>query len=231
MSIAVLRFPGTNNENDVLRALAQIDGSKPYLVPSGEGVSGLKDASAVVIPGGFSYGDYLRAGAVASVEPIVEAVREISEDGYPVLGICNGFQILTEMGMLPGVLLPNQSARFVCKWIFLRVPNRSTIFTEGIEGTVLRVPIAHAEGNYHCSESELANLHNKGKIPFRYCNEIGEITNESNPNGSIHNIAGIINQRGNVLGLMPHPERACRPALGSTDGLRIIENFVRAVKC
>lgn len=231
MSIAVLRFPGTNNENDVLRALSQIEGASPYLVPSRKGIAALKDASAVVIPGGFSYGDYLRAGAVASVEPIIEAVRDLSEDGFPIIGICNGFQILTEMGVLPGVLLPNDSARFVCKWISVRVSDHPTLFTEGLEGAILRIPIAHAEGNYFCSEEEWTVLQDEYRVPFRYCDESGEITTESNPNGSLHNIAGVTNQQGNVLGLMPHPERASRQVLGSVDGLQILENFVRAVKC
>lgn len=231
MSIAVIRFPGTNNERDVLRVLSQINGANPFLVPSRKGIAGLQNASAVVIPGGFSYGDYLRAGAVASVEPIVEAVRDFSEDQYPILGICNGFQILTEMGILPGVLLPNNSARFVCKWIHLRVSDQTTLFTEGLAGAVLRLPIAHAEGNFYCSEEEWAALNAEARIPFRYCNEKGEVTKEFNPNGSVHNTAGITNQKGNVLGLMPHPERACRQVLGSVDGLHILENFVRVARC
>jgi len=228
--IAVLRFPGTNNENDVLRALSLIDGAKPVLVPSRKGLAGLEDADAVVIPGGFSYGDYLRAGAVASVEAITEGVRDLAEDGKPVIGICNGFQILTEMGLLPGALLPNKTAKFVCKWVYLKVSDHPTLFTEGMEGSVIRVPIAHAEGNYYCSDDELESLNAELRIPFRYCNEFGEIDEKNNPNGSIANIAGIINQKGNVLGLMPHPERASRPVLGSSDGITILGNFVRVIK-
>ncbi len=230
MTIAVLRFPGTNNENDVLRALSLIEGAEPVLVPSRKGLAGLEDADAIVIPGGFSYGDYLRAGAVASVEAITEGVRDLAEDGKPVIGICNGFQILTEMGLLPGALLPNKTARFVCKWVYLKVSDNPTLFTEGMEGSVIRVPIAHAEGNYYCSKEELESLNEELRIPFRYCNEFGEIDEKFNPNGSISNIAGIINQKGNVLGLMPHPERASRPVLGSSDGITILENFVRATK-
>ncbi|MBE0526577.1 phosphoribosylformylglycinamidine synthase I [Candidatus Thorarchaeota archaeon] len=229
MTIAVLRFPGTNNEIDVLRALSLIDGADAILVPSRKGLAGLEEADAVIIPGGFSYGDYLRAGAVASVEAITEGVRDLAEDGKPVIGICNGFQILTEMGLLPGALLPNMSARFICKWVYLKVSDCPTIFTEGLEGSVIRVPIAHAEGNYYCSDDELESLKDELRIPFRYCNEDGEVDNAHNPNGSIDNIAGIINQKGNVLGLMPHPERASRPVLGSSDGLAILENFVRAI--
>lgn len=230
MTIAVLRFPGTNNENDVLRALSLIDGANPVLVPSRKGLAGLEDADGVVIPGGFSYGDYLRAGAVASVEAITEGVRDLAEDGKPIIGICNGFQILSEMGLLPGALLPNKSARFVCKWVYLRVSGHSTIFTKGMEGSVIRVPIAHAEGNYYCSDDEREALNNEFRVPFRYCNEFGEVDIAYNPNGSIDNMAGIINQRGNILGMMPHPERASRQVLGSSDGMAILENFVRATK-
>ncbi|TFG30443.1 phosphoribosylformylglycinamidine synthase I [Candidatus Thorarchaeota archaeon] len=229
MTIAVLRFPGTNNENDILRALSSIEGANPVLVPSRKGLAGLEKADAIVIPGGFSYGDYLRAGAVASVETITEGVRDLAEDGKPIIGICNGFQILTEMGLLPGVLLPNKSARFVCKWVYLRVSGHSTVFTRGMEGSVIRLPIAHAEGNYHCDEDERESLNNEFRVPFRYCNEAGEVDIAHNPNGSIDNIAGIINQKGNILGLMPHPERASRQVLGSIDGITILENFVRAI--
>ena len=230
MTIAVLRFPGTNNENDVLRALSLIDGADPVLVPSRKGLAGLEEADAIVIPGGFSYGDYLRAGAVASVETITEGVRDLAEDGKPIIGICNGFQILTEMGLLPGALLPNKSARFICKWVYLKVCDNTTMFTEGMEGRVIRVPIAHAEGNYYCSEEERESLRDELRIPFKYCNEAGEVDVEFNPNGSIDNIAGIINQKGNVLGMMPHPDRAYRTILGSSDGLAILENFVRATE-
>jgi phosphoribosylformylglycinamidine synthase I len=230
VTIAVLRFPGTNNENDVLRALSMIDGANPILVPSRKGLAGLEEVDAIVIPGGFSYGDYLRAGAVASVETITEGVRDLAEDGKPVLGICNGFQILTEMGLLPGVLLPNKSARFICKWVYLKISDHPTMFTEGIEGSIIRVPIAHAEGNYYCSEEERESLRDELRIPFQYCSASGELDLAYNPNGSLDNIAGIINQKGNVLGMMPHPERASRPVLGSSDGLAILENFVRATK-
>ena len=175
MRIAVLRFPGTNNEEDVLRALSLVDGANPVLVPSRKGLAGLEEADAIVIPGGFSYGDYLRAGAVASVEAITEGVRDMAEDGKPIIGICNGFQILTEMGLLPGALLPNKSARFVCKWVYMKVCDHPTIFTEGMEGSVIRLPIAHAEGNYYCSDEELETLRDELRIPFCYCNETGDI--------------------------------------------------------
>jgi phosphoribosylformylglycinamidine synthase len=224
----VIRFPGTNNEDDVLRALSLIPRAKPYLVPSRKGLAGLKDADGIVIPGGFSYGDFLRAGAVASGEVIVEGIRDMAEDGKPVLGISNGFQILTETGLLPGTLLSNQSSRFICKWVYLRVSENTTIFTENLEEAVIRLPIAHAEGNYFCPDDHLVAMRDEGRIPFRYCDALGEVTAEANPNGSIESIAGITNQRGNVLGMMPHPERASRPILGSSDGIPILENFVRA---
>ena len=230
MSIAVIRFPGTNNENDMIRALEQIPGAKPYLVPSRKGLAGLKDVDGVIIPGGFSYGDYLRAGAVASVEVIMDGIRDLAEDGKPVLGICNGFQILAETGLLPGALLPNKSARFICKWAYLKVSEETSIFTENLENAVIRLPIAHSEGNYFCPDDYLVALEGEGRIPFRYCDANGDVTEDSNPNGSIQNIAGITNQRGNVLGMMPHPERAARPILGSSDGLLILKNFVRATQ-
>lgn len=230
MSIAVIRFPGTNNDDDVMRALRQIPAAKPYLVPSRKGLAGLQDAEGIIIPGGFSYGDYMRAGAVAAMEVISAGIRDLAEDGKPVLGISNGFQILAEAGLLPGALLPNVSARFICKWVYLRVSDQPSIFTENLENAVIRLPIAHAEGNYFCSEDYLIALEGEKRIPFKYCNAQGEVTEESNPNGSIENIAGVINQKGNVLGMMSHPERATRQILGSTDGLEILENFVRAIR-
>ncbi|MHA2425802.1 MAG: phosphoribosylformylglycinamidine synthase I [Candidatus Thorarchaeota archaeon] len=230
MTIAVIRFPGTNNENDVLRALSIIPGSDPYLVTSKQGSEALKDATGIVIPGGFSYGDYLRAGAVASVGSIMEGIRDLADDGKPVLGICNGFQILAEAGLLPGALLPNNSANFICKWIYLKVSEQNVGFTDGLEAAVIRLPIAHAEGNYYCSDDDLEVLQAAGRVPFRYCNEDGDACQEANPNGSMDNIAGVLNERGNVLGMMPHPERASRSVLGSVDGLGILENFVIATK-
>ncbi len=230
MTIAVVRFPGTNNENDVLRAVSLIPGGDPYLVTSTQGSEALKNADGIIIPGGFSYGDYLRAGAVASVGTIMDGIRNIADDGKPILGICNGFQILAESGLLPGALLPNRSAHFICQWVYIKVSEENIGFTDGLEAAVIRLPIAHAEGNYYCTEDDLEILQSAGRIPFRYCNEEGAPSPESNPNGAIDNIAGVLNERGNVLGMMPHPERASRPVLGSVDGLGILENFVKATK-
>ncbi len=231
MAIAVIRFPGTNNENDVMRALGTIPGAEAQLVPSRLGSAALKEADGVIIPGGFSYGDYIRAGAVAAAGEIMEGVKELANDGRPVLGICNGFQILTECGLLPGALLPNTSARFVCRWVYLRVSEQTTAFTEGLEDAVLKMPVAHADGNYYCTENDLTVLNLHGLVPLRYSDENGETVPAVNPNGSIDNIAAVINEAGNVMGMMPHPERASRPSLGSADGLAILENFVRSTKC
>ncbi|MFW9910390.1 MAG: phosphoribosylformylglycinamidine synthase I [Candidatus Thorarchaeota archaeon] len=230
MTIAVIRFPGTNNENDVVRALKLIPGAEPYLVPSSKGSDALKNAKGVVIPGGFSYGDYLRAGAVASVGSILDGVRAMADSGKPILGICNGFQILAESGLLPGALLPNASAHFICKWVYVKVSGHHTAFTHGMEGAVIRLPIAHAEGNYYCTEEDLERLKHGHRIPFRYCNQEGEAIEAANPNGAIYSIAGITNEKGNILGMMPHPERASRLVLGSVDGLGILENFVQAMR-
>ncbi|TFG07926.1 phosphoribosylformylglycinamidine synthase I [Candidatus Thorarchaeota archaeon] len=231
MAIAVLRFPGTNNEQDIIRVLKGIQGADPYLVPSRQGPTALQEADGVVIPGGFSYGDYLRAGAVASVGDIMEGVKELIDEGKPVLGICNGFQVLAESGHLPGALLTNESARFICKWVYLKVSEHTNRFTQGLENAIIRVPIAHAEGNYFCSNDILDKLVSENQIAFRYCDKEGNISDENNPNGSIMNIAGIVNEQQNVMGMMPHPERASRIAIGSRDGILILENFVRETVC
>ncbi|MGY5875131.1 MAG: phosphoribosylformylglycinamidine synthase I [Candidatus Thorarchaeota archaeon] len=230
MAIAVIKFPGTNNENDFVRGLRAIDGADPFIVHSRQGSQALENAEGIIIPGGFSFGDYLRAGAIASIEEIMEGVKEHAEKGTLILGVSNGFQILTEMKLLPGVLLPNKTSRFVCRWVHLRVCEEHTIFTEALAGLVIRIPVAHAEGSYYCSTQELENLKENDRIPFRYCNELGQVVLDANPNGSLENIAGVVNRKGNVMGMMPQPERACRMLLSSTDGLAILENFVRGTK-
>ncbi|MGY5854150.1 MAG: phosphoribosylformylglycinamidine synthase I [Candidatus Thorarchaeota archaeon] len=230
MAIAVIKFPGTNNENDFVRGLKNIEGADPFLVHSRKGSKALENADGIVIPGGFSYGDYLRAGAIASIDEIVVGVKEHAEKGTPILGVSNGFQILTEMKLLPGVLLPNKTSRFVCKWVHLRVCEEHTLFTETLAGLVIRMPVAHAEGSYYCTTQELEELNRNDRIPFRYCNEEGQVVLDANPNGSLENIAGVVNKRGNVMGMMPQPERASRILLSSTDGLSILDNFVRGTK-
>jgi phosphoribosylformylglycinamidine synthase len=181
-----------------------------------------------VLPGGFSYGDYLRTGAIARFSPVMEAVASFAETGKPVIGICNGFQVLCESHLLPGVLIRNQSLEFRCEWVHLRREGGSTPWADGIrDGEVIRIPISHGEGNYYADNATLDELELKGRVVFRYCDAAGEVTLESNPNGSARNIAGIINARGNVLGMMPHPERAGEALVGGSDGNRLWESLIR----
>ena len=226
MKVAVVQFPGSNADWDALHAVRDVVGADAWYAFH-KGTS-LGDADAVVIPGGFSYGDYLRAGAIAGFSPIDNAVREFAERGGPVLGICNGFQILTEMGLLPGALTRNAHLRFECREIFLRVETEGP-FTDMGEGSVLRLPIAHADGRYHTTESGLAELERHGQIAFRYCTQDGRSPNgsDANPNGSVGDIAGIYNREKNVLGMMPHPERASEMILGNDDGLALFTSLRR----
>lgn len=190
----------------------------------------LGDLDVVVLPGGFSYGDYLRCGAIARFSPIMKDVVRFANAGGIVLGICNGFQVLTEAGLLPGALLRNQSLKFVCRDVMLRVENDGTIFTHSIvKGSVLTIPIAHGDGNYFTDPATLARLEENGQIVFRYSDRLGRITEEVNPNGALENIAGIVNDAGNVMGMMPHPERAAEAILGKTDGTRIFQSIVESV--
>ncbi len=185
----------------------------------------------LILPGGFSYGDYLRAGAIARFSPVMKAVKDFAEKGGLVIGICNGFQILLEAGLLPGAMLRNRGLKFICRDVYLRVENNRTPFTsECREGQVLKIPIAHGEGNYFAPPEVIKSLKDNNQIVFRYCSPDGSISDEVNPNGSIENIAGIINRDGNVLGMMPHPERAAEDILGSTDGLYIFRSLINAVK-
>lgn len=185
----------------------------------------------LILPGGFSYGDYLRAGAIARFSPVMKAVKDFAEKGGLVIGICNGFQILLEAGLLPGAMLRNRGLKFICRDVYLRVENNRTPFTsECREGQVLKIPIAHGEGNYFAPPDVIKSLKDNNQIVFRYCTPDGSISDEVNPNGSIENIAGIINRDGNVLGMMPHPERAAEDILGSTDGLYIFRSLINAVK-
>lgn len=222
LKFGVVVFPGSNCDHDtyyVLRKILDFD-----VIFLWHKQSSLEDCDAIILPGGFSYGDYLRTGAIARFSPIMnEVVRFANKGGY-VLGICNGFQILLEAGLLPGVMVRNQSLNFVCKDIYLKVENNNTVFTNGINGTnTLKVPIAHGEGNYFADNNTLKELENNNQIVFRYSSDEGTVSSEFNPNGSISNIAGIINRQGNILGMMPHPERSSDPVLGKTDGSLIFK--------
>jgi phosphoribosylformylglycinamidine synthase I len=226
MRVAVVQFPGSNADWDALHAVRDVLGADAWYAFHKE--TSLGDADAVVIPGGFSYGDYLRAGAIAGFSPIDNAVREFAGRGGPVLGICNGFQILTEMGLLPGALTRNAHLRFECRDIHLRVANEGP-FTDMGEGTVLRLPIAHADGRYHTTDEGLAELERHGQIAFRYCTRKGDPPNgsDANPNGSVGDIAGVYSRDKNVLGMMPHPERASEAILGNDDGLTLFKSLRR----
>ena len=229
MKAAVVVFPGINRERDMARTLALISGREPAMVwhadtalPAG--------TDLVVIPGGFSYGDYLRCGAIAARAPIMDAVRSHAEKGGLVLAVCNGFQIVCEAGLLPGVLQRNAGLRFVCRQVHIRVETTDTPFTAAAkQGQVLQIPIAHGEGNYFCEEATLAELERNRQIVFRYTTPEGREEAAANPNGSLSNIAGVCNRERNVLGLMPHPERAAEAALGSTDGVVIFRSLIESL--
>jgi phosphoribosylformylglycinamidine synthase subunit PurQ / glutaminase len=228
MQAAIIVFPGSNREQDVHDALERASGKPPLKVWHRD--SELPKADLLVIPGGFAYGDYLRCGAMAAHSPIMREVKARAARGTPVLGICNGFQILTEAGLLPGVLLTNKTLRFHCKEVDLRIETSQSIFTCRYEaGQVIRVPVAHHDGNYFADEATLDRLEQQGLVAFRYCTPEGAITEEGNANGSARNIAGIFNETKTVLGLMPHPEDATDPLLGSTDGQPLFAGLVEAL--
>ena len=229
MRAAVIIFPGSNRERDICDALTRATGRAPVRVWHREVIPPQSDL--IVLPGGFAYGDYLRCGAIAAHSPIMREVLERAEKGTPVLGICNGFQILTEAGMLPGALLPNRSLRFNCRDVHLRVENNQTIFTCGYEaGQAIRVPVAHHDGNYAADPETLNRLEEEGLVAFRYCGPDGVVAEAENFNGSARAIAGIFNKTRTVLGLMPHPENATDPLLGSTDGQAIFAGLVGALQ-
>ncbi len=227
MKFGVVVFPGSNCDHDALYAVENSLGQPAtFLWHESPDLAG---CDVVILPGGFSYGDYLRTGAIARFAPIMAAVKEFAARGGLVVGICNGFQILLEAGLLPGAMLRNRSLKFICRPIHLRVETVETPFTNACRpGQVLELPIAHMEGNYFADPATLGALENAGHVIFRYCRPDGEITDDANPNGSLHNIAGITNREGNVLGMMPHPERASNPLLGSTDGRFIFQSLVNA---
>lgn len=222
----VVVFPGSNCDHDAYYALKKIMNCDVEFLwhknPE------LNNCDVIVLPGGFSYGDYLRTGAISRFSPIMNSVIDFANKGGIVIGICNGFQILLEAGLLPGVMLQNTSLKFICKNVYLKVENHKTIFTQSIPSHIssLKIPIAHGEGNYFATETMLKEILDNNQIVFRYSDANGNINNENNPNGSLMNIAGIINNKGNVLGMMPHPERVCDPILGSTDGQFIFKSII-----
>ncbi len=227
MKVAVVTFPGSNCDYDLYKAAQQVGGEASFVWHRERGLDGY---DAVLLPGGFSYGDYLRAGAIARMSPIMEDVVAFANRGGPVLGICNGFQILCEAELLPGALVRNASLKFASQDVRLRVERTDTLFTSDYaSGQVLRIPIAHGEGNYEADEQTLTALEAEGRIVFRYVDVDGNPTDEANPNGSWHNIAGITNEGGNVLGMMPHPERAMEDLLGSTDGVGLFTSMASAL--
>ena len=226
MRFAVLQFPGSNCDQDCVHVLGNVLGQDAdYLWHKEESIG---DADAVVVPGGFSYGDYLRTGSIAQFSPVMNAVKAFANAGGLVIGICNGFQILCETGLLPGALVRNRSLQFRCETIFLKIPTADSPFTSEVpEGRLLRVPIAHGEGCYFANDEALAKLRADDQILFQYATETGDLTDEANPNGSLLNIAGICNEGRNVCGMMPHPERASENVLGADDGRRVFESMLR----
>jgi phosphoribosylformylglycinamidine synthase subunit PurQ / glutaminase len=229
MKFGVIIFPGSNCDHDAYWTIQYV--AKQPVTFLWHDSHDLERCDAIIVPGGFAYGDYLRCGAMAAHSPIMREVRDRAEKGTPVLGICNGFQILTEAGMLPGALLPNRSLRFTCRDVHLRVENNQTIFTSGYEtGQTIRVPVAHHDGNYTADPETLDRLEDRGLVAFRYCGASGEVSEEENFNGSARAIAGIFNQTRTVLGLMPHPENVTDPLLGGTDGKAFFDGLVSALQ-
>jgi phosphoribosylformylglycinamidine synthase I len=225
MKFGVIQFPGSNCDQDAYYAIRDVLEQPVEYIWHQE--SDVRNYDCVILPGGFSYGDYLRTGAIARFSPVMNAVQEFAERGGLVIGICNGFQILCEAHLLPGALLTNNTLRFRCKYLHLRVENDSSSFTHLCRrGQVLRIPIAHHSGCYYCETETLKELEDNDRILLRYCDKDGNVTEEANPNGSVYNIAGIINAHGNVAGMMPHPERAVEELLGSTDGILILRSIV-----
>lgn len=228
IKFGVVVFPGSNCDHDAYYSVKKVLGHEAEFL--WHKTTDLKNSDVIILPGGFSYGDYLRTGSIARFSPIMEKVIDFAENGGKVIGICNGFQVLLEAALLPGVMLKNESLKFVCKDVYLKVVNNNTIFTSKIDKPVLKIPVAHGDGNYYTDPETLESLNKNSQVVFRYCDAGGNIAPEFNPNGSLENIAGIINKRGNVLGMMPHPERCCDPVLRKTDGaqvfISIIESFL-----
>jgi len=222
MKAGVVTFPGSNCDYDAYAAVKLLGEEVDFLWHQSADLNG---ADLIILPGGFSYGDYLRSGAIARFSPIMKSVIDFARKGGLVIGICNGFQILVESGLLPGALIRNDHLRFRCRYVYIRVENEHNPFTGGCrKGEILKIPIAHKDGNYYNFEVDVAELNRNKQVLFRYCNSRGEITEAGNPNGSVDNIAGIANRDGNVVGMMPHPERAVEEILGSADGMKIFRS-------
>jgi phosphoribosylformylglycinamidine synthase len=228
VKFGIVTFPGSNCDDDTYRAVVDVLGAEAVRIWHKD--HDLAGADVVVLPGGFSYGDHLRAGAIARFSPIMREVIEHARRGAPLLGICNGFQILCEAGLLPGALLRNVSLKFASQWVTVRVETADTLLTnQCAQGQLLRMPIAHGDGRFTIAPEELSRLEDSGQVVFRYVDSVGEPTLEANPNGSMNNVAGVVNAQGNVIGLMPHPERAVEDVLGSTDGLGLFESILSRV--
>ncbi|MCX6005121.1 MAG: phosphoribosylformylglycinamidine synthase subunit PurQ [Chloroflexi bacterium] len=228
MKFGIVVFPGTWSDRDCYYSVHNILGQKAAYVWHKE--TDLSDYDCIILPGGFSYGDYLRTGAIARFSPVMEAVAAFDKKGKPVIGICNGFQVLCEAHLLPGVLRQNDHLEYRCQWTFLKTENIATVFTHKCrQGQVLKIPISHYEGRYYADDDTLKKLEDAGRVAFRYATPGGEVTREANPNGALNNIAGILNAKGNVLGMMPHPERSCEDVLGSTDGNIIWESIIAGI--
>jgi phosphoribosylformylglycinamidine synthase subunit PurQ / glutaminase len=228
MKFAIVVFPGSNCDHDAYHAAKHVLGADAEFIWHKE--TGLNGADVVILPGGFAHGDYLRTGAIARFSPVMQEVQRFAAAGGPVLGICNGFQVLLEVGLLPGAMLRNRSLRFQCEHVFVRVEHTDTPFTVQCRpGQTLRIPIAHGEGNYYAEPEVVERLERNRQVVFRYATADGQVTDAANPNGSVNNIAGLCNEGRNVVGLMPHPERACELAVGSADGLVLFESVLGAV--
>jgi phosphoribosylformylglycinamidine synthase len=227
MKFAIVVFPGSNCDHDAYHAAKHVLGQAAEFVWHKD--TDLKGADVVILPGGFSYGDYLRTGAIARFAPVMNAITAFAASGGPVLGICNGFQVLLEAGLLPGAMLRNRGLKFVCEHVYIRVEQIDTPFTRACRpGQVLRMPIAHGEGNYFTTPEGLRKLEENRQVVFRYVTAGGEVTDDANPNGSIESIAGVCSERRNVVGLMPHPERSCELSVGSADGLALFDSVLNA---
>jgi phosphoribosylformylglycinamidine synthase I len=228
MKFGIVVFPGTWSDRDCYYSVHNICGQDAVYIWHKE--TDLSGCDCIILPGGFSYGDYLRTGAIARFSPVMEAVADFSKKGKPVIGICNGFQVLCEANLLPGVLRQNEHLQYRCQWTYLKTENNTTPFTNKCKkGQVLKIPISHYEGRYYAADDVIKGLEDGGRVAFRYGTPGGETTAEANPNGALNNIAGIVNKQGNVLGMMPHPERSCEDILGSVDGNIIWESIIASI--